>query len=652
MQPGEVRLSIDCGSVSAVAVLSWPGGRWIPVIFDDVPYLSAAVFVDQEGELVTGAAAWQRAPEYPERLVAAPVAQLREGRIGVAGRDVDPVDLVAAILRRVGDKASRVAQRPIGEVRLVVPAAWGPRRRTLMRQAAHRAGLGQPTLVEAPVAAAQRVVATGTSVLVGSYAVVCDFGGGFEASVVRRVPTGFEVLSTIEAADAGGNRIDQAIAEDLAAVGDSPAEDDTTDPLSDADRLMLLAAARTAKETLTHAATVAAGLPPPRPAVVLHSARVDALARPALFRAARATQEAIDVAEVDRSELAGVYCVGGAATPAAMRVLGDETGLTPVALDEPRMAAVLGAAEAISRAGTAADIDAPVSVPPAPRARRAAGLAVPGAASLILFLHFLFSAEPSSSRSRGYGDPYAYVLANWGELAMAATFALVTALMAATLIASSLPAERRPQAGERGELGEPVQQIGTGLLAAAAAGLAVAGMYAVAASVIFGLSTGPFLRWALLPILPLAAVAAVTAVLAARWGRIPREGWHAWLTFPVSSVACAGVGMVLVQMSMTAKVYPTYALANGLLGRFGALLLGVGAALALVRSARFRIIVAAPLATFMAAIVSWPATGLLGVMYIAAATVWWLQQVWRLLRLPGRGRVTGAAAAGTGPGRL
>jgi hypothetical protein len=85
---------------------------------------------------------------------------------------------------------------------------------------------------------------------------------------------------------------------------------------------------------------------------------------------------------------------------------------------------------------------------------------------------------------------------------------------------------------------------------------------------------------------------------------------------------------------MTAKVYPTGALLNGLVGRGGALLLGVGAALALVRSPRFRIIVAAPLGVFAAAVVSWPATGVLGVIYIAAVTVWWVQQVWRLVRAP------------------
>ena len=647
MQPRGVRLSIDCGGVSAVAVLSWPDGRWMPLLFDGVPQLPAAVYVDHGGGVVTGAAAWQRAAGCPERFVPAPVRRLGEGRIGVGDGEVDAVDLVAAILRRVAAEATRVAERPVVEVRLVVPAGWGPRRRTLVRRAAHRAGLGQPSLVEAPVAAAQRMVAGGTTVLVGAYVLVCDFGGGFEASVLRRAPTGFEVLSTIDAPDAGGAGIDEVLADELVMLGGHRPEDEdgaAAPPLSDGDRVVLLASARTAKDTLTHTAAVAAALPAPRPAVVLHSARLETLGRPVLVRAAQATREAIDAAGIGAQDLAGVYCVGGAATPLAAAVLGEEAGLSPVVVDEPQLAAVLGAAQATGRPGTAADVEPPA--PPLPPLRRALGLLVPAVASLALVTHFVFSAE-RSGRSRGFADPYAYVLANWGELAMAATFGLVAALVGATLIASTLPP---PPRGSPAGSGQASQQIGTGLLAAVAVGLAVAGLYAVGASVYFDLPTGAFLRWALLPILPVAAAATVTAVLASRWGRAPREGWHAWLNFPVTSVACAAVGMLLVQMSMTAKAYPTHALANGLVARFGGLLLGVGAAVALVRPLRYRTIVAAPLAVFTAAIVSWPATGLLGVSYVAAVAVWWLQQVWRLLRAPrsaarrrpGSGRCSGS----------
>jgi hypothetical protein len=258
---------------------------------------------------------------------------------------------------------------------------------------------------------------------------------------------------------------------------------------------------------------------------------------------------------------------------------------------------------------------------------------VSGLASLALAAHFIVSAELSRTQSRGFYDPNAYVLANWGELAMAAVFALITCLAAATLLASTLPSQdRTPQSGGSGDAG----QMGSGLLAAVALGSAIGGLYAIGASVYFDLPNGPFLRWALLPVLPIAAAVTVTAVLATRWGRTPARGWHGWLNFPAGSVLCAAAGMLLVQVSMTARVYPSGALLNDLVGRGGALLLGVGAALALVRSPRLRVIVAAPLAVFAAGIVSWPATGMLGVIYIAAATGWWLQRAWQLVRPPHR----------------
>ena len=80
---------------------------------------------------------------------------------------------------------------------------------------ARGARLGQPTLVDAPVAAAEHVLSTGVQVPMGSFVVVRDFGGGFEVSVLRRGPSGFEVLSTLADPDARGPRVDEALAERL-----------------------------------------------------------------------------------------------------------------------------------------------------------------------------------------------------------------------------------------------------------------------------------------------------------------------------------------------------------------------------------------------------------------------------------------------------
>src|SRR5258706_330196 len=79
--------------------------------------------------------------------------------------------------------------------------------------AAEQAGLGQPTLVAEPVAAAGYFVeVAGGRVPEGASLAVYDFGGGtFDASVVVRIPAGFQVLAEQGLADAGGRDVDPGI---------------------------------------------------------------------------------------------------------------------------------------------------------------------------------------------------------------------------------------------------------------------------------------------------------------------------------------------------------------------------------------------------------------------------------------------------------
>ncbi|MFU8854670.1 Hsp70 family protein [Micromonospora sp. SL1-18] len=179
--------------------------------------------------------------------------QSPEQQLTIAGKDVDTLDLVAATLRRTVAEAQQAAGDAVEEVRLVVPAGWGLRRRTWMRHAAHRAGLSQPRLIEAPVAVAGHLLAAGVQVLsVGSFIVVCDVGAGAEVSVLRRGPAGFEVLATLSDSSAGGAAIDEGLAVMLGDGG--PAG-------GDGQRWALVASVGAAKHALVDRAAVAVPLP-------------------------------------------------------------------------------------------------------------------------------------------------------------------------------------------------------------------------------------------------------------------------------------------------------------------------------------------------------------------------------------------------------
>jgi hypothetical protein len=628
MDVGEARLAIDYGTASTVAVLAWPDGRWTPLLFDGMVLLPSAVYAHPDGRLLTGGEAWQHALAAPEYVEPYPKQRIREATIELGSRKVDVLDLVAATLRRVGDEATRLAGAPPSDVRLVTPAGWGPRRRTLLRQAAHRAGIPAPTLVEAPVAAAHHLLAGGVPVAQGSCLAVCDFGAGFEATVLRRTQDGFEVLATIADADAAGDRIEHGLAEYLAST--LPAGPAQT--MSGSDRLPLLVSARTAVQALSTAAAVAVPLPAPHPPVVLTTTQVESVARPVLERAVQVTRQTIEAADVTPDQLTGVYCIGALAPmPLAARLLHEQTGLSPTVVTDAHLAAVRGAARAVGPAGGTQP--AASASPPLPPARKAVALLLPGIASLGLLSQALATAEDTGS------GPYAYVIVNWGQLAMAAVLALLTCLGGTTLAAAVLPRLDRTAAAEAGTPHADSGQVGTGLVAAAAVGLAIAGVYAITGAVYFDEDIGPFVRWAVLPAVPVAAVAAATGLLTTRLRRPPAGGWHAWLSFPTGSTVCAAAGMALVQAAMSTRVPPSFGLLVDAGARVGGLLLGIGAVLALVARPIHRVIVGAPAAVFTTAIVSAATTGILGIIYTSAAAVWWVRCLWSLAYLPGSRRV-------------
>ncbi|WP_406106265.1 DUF5954 family protein [Micromonospora globbae] len=616
--PVQAMVTVDLLSALYPAVVAWPDGAWVPLMFDGEPALPSAVLLAGDGSVLTGHQAWQAATADPQRFIPAP-RQSPEQRVTISGTDVDTLDLVAATLRRVAGEAQRAAGGAVEDVRLVVPAGWGPRRRTWMRHAAHRAGLPQPRLIEAPVAVADRLLATGVHLPVGSYTVVCDVGAGAEVTVLRRGPAGFEVLATLSDPTAGGTAIDDALTAML--VEGSPAG-------GDGRRWALVATVGAAKHALADRAAVTVPLPQGT-AMVLNTGLLEQATQPVLQRVAQLTTEAIAAAEITVQDLAGVYCIGGVARmPQLEKILTETVGVTPIVVADPATAAVRGAADAGAADAPAAGPTVEVPVPPV---RRAVAIAVPGFASLALIWQYFLTAEYNngSRELRGY---YYWVALNWGELAMAAVFALLACLGAGTLL-GSLIAAHSPTTDARSEGG----RVSLGILAAVSLGVAVAGLYAVVASQYFRLPVGAFLRWALWPITPIAVMAVAMAVVAARQWRAPHGGWSALLAVPAGSVITAAVGMVLIQYSLTADRQPDLVLWIDLAGRLGGLLLGVGVVMALVTPVVFRLILAAPLAVITATIVSGRSAGVLGVFYAIAVALWWAARLWtRLLRTSGR----------------
>ena len=615
MQTVDARLAIGYGADSTRAVLAWPDGRWQQLSFDGgQPLLSSAVHT---AGMLVGQAAWRQAASTPDGFVPAPLRT-------ITGTDDQAAsELVVATLRQVAAEAWRTVGAPVTDVRMVVPAGWGPRRRTWLRQAAYAAGLGQPRLVEAPVAAADRLLSVGVQVPVGGFLLIIDVGAGGEASVLRRAPGGFEVLSTLADLHAAAYCIDERL---IAALTDDPAP-------AGGDWWLSLAAVRAAREQLTTQTVVIVPIPG-RPPMVVHSRLVEQTAEPVWKQTATLAAQAVTAAELSIDQLAGVYLIGGAAaTPSTARVIGGILGAEPVPVAEPGIAALLGAAgiDTGAPAGVAAEPADTVQPPPL---RRAFGILLPGLASLILYCHTVFAASFNNGTPSNHPYGY-YVLATWGEFSIAAVFALVACLAAGSLLGAALTqALHRDGAATPPALSGSAGRVAGGIVLAIVTGGAIAALYGVVAGVYFGVPASRPLGWTVWPIMPIAALAAIVAWLAAGRQLTPPRGWDDLLNFPASSVALTTVGMIGLAIWWNGPIPAVIAGWSHAIGRTGGFLIGAGIACALVRHWTLRAGLGLFLALFGFVFVGAGGTNILAVLYAIAVALWWAYRLWFLLRLP------------------
>jgi hypothetical protein len=584
---------------------------------DGAGEMSTAVHVNGTG-LLTGAAAWRQAGTDPDGLVVSPL-RAGTGRVTAGGTEVEVVDLVAATLRQVAAEAQQMAGGPVDDVRLVVPAGWGPRRRTWLRHAARTAGLAVSRLVEAPVAALSQLDpgAAVDSAVACRKALVLDVGAGCEVTVVQQAPDGAEVLSTLADLGAGGDRIDAALLEALTGA--------RLDELPAGHRWAMMANIRAARQALSEQVAVTMAMPDAQAPMVVNAVQVSEAARPVFERVGELAAQALGNADLTLDQISGVYLIGGAAvTPGAAEMIAAKLGATAQPAYLPHLAALLGAADATSSDTASADVTADaLRLPPL---RRLLTLALPGLASLSLYAHFVLSADYHNGTPTYPGYGY-YVLALWGQLAVAGVLAMITFLQGAALFAALLDQHTTTGAKPAGS------RISGGIGLAIAAGLATVSLYGISAAVLFAYPITGLLRWSLLPSLPVAAAAAAVAVLAWRRRATPAGGWDHFLTFPASSMILATAGILAVGLWWHVGMPWWLNGWDSSIGLAGGLLVGVAIAFTLVRHPAARLALIVPIG-FFAMILSRKGPGIPAVMWAIAVACWWGWHAWALIRTP------------------
>ncbi|GLI02447.1 Hsp70 family protein [Phytohabitans aurantiacus] len=354
MPDDSITLGVDFGTSHTAAVLTASDGRPRQLLFDGGPQLRSAVFLDDEGELITGRDAVFAGQQRPERLEPFPKQRIDDGTVLLGSTEVPVQDLIAAVLRRVADEAARVAGAPAAQVVLTVPAIWGRRRREVFSAAA--GVFGGHRLTTEPVAAAARFLAlTGPAGRVG----VFDLGAGTcDAAVVHAMPGGdLEVVAAAGLSDAGGLDVDAAI---LGAIGAALAPRDRgtwrrlTNPDNAADRRarwQLWESVRQAKEMLSRAAVAYVPVPLFDDAVPFGREQLDEVARPVLDRTVTLIRTVLRDAGVEPGGLSALYLVGGASRmPLVAQLLQRSLGIAPVVLEQPELVVAEGAALAAASA--------------------------------------------------------------------------------------------------------------------------------------------------------------------------------------------------------------------------------------------------------------------------------------------------------------
>ena len=240
---------------------------------------------------------------------------------GSGGDDVvSAVEVAAAVLKHLKERAEDHLGEPVEHAVITVPAYFDETQRQATRDAGRLAGLNVMRLLAEPTAAA---VAYGLDREAeqrgkGTY-VVFDLGGGtFDVSVLDFDNGLFRVKATCGDTALGGDDFDDAVVSWMLAEKNLSASE-----LREADRSQLILGARRLKEELTPRAEaeIQVALSGKKYDWSLTRGAFEGLIRPILERLAEPCAKALSDAQLKPSDLDGVILVGGSTRVPAVRQL-------------------------------------------------------------------------------------------------------------------------------------------------------------------------------------------------------------------------------------------------------------------------------------------------------------------------------------------
>jgi len=361
-------LGVDLGTTYTAAAVRVDDRLQIVQLGSQRPEIPSVVYVKPDGAMLVGDAADWRGDAEPHRLVREFKRRMGDPvSIMVAGSPYSAHMLTAGLLRHVVDTVTQQQEGPPDAVTIAYPANWTSFKRDFLVQAAHLAELGEVSLRTEPEAAALQYAAT-ERIRPGETLAVYDLGGGtFDAAVLRKTATGFELLGAPEGIEhLGGSDFDEVVLDHVTAtLGPAVADLDLEDDEVVAGLARLRRDCVRAKENLSFdtEATIQVALPGLHRRVRINRSEFEARTGPPLEQTVAATRRALRSAGVEPADLRCVLLTGGASRIPLVGQLLSTAFDRPLAIDaHPEHSVALGAALATGPA----PIDRVAPISPAP----------------------------------------------------------------------------------------------------------------------------------------------------------------------------------------------------------------------------------------------------------------------------------------------
>jgi molecular chaperone HscA len=266
-------------------------------------------------------------------------------RFSAGGRDVNPMQVSAEILRALKARAEAALAEEIRDAVITVPAYFDDAQRQATKDAGRLADLNVLRLLNEPTAAA---LAYGLDARPEGTFAVYDLGGGtFDISILRLVRGVFQVLATGGDSHLGGDDFDRALAEHMIARLWPGHQVSDLDPRA---LRRLLELAEDVKMGLSTAEATAVSVPA-LPGLAAGGSfsitrrEFDDLIRPTVERTAAPCRQALKDAGIAPGELAGVVPVGGSTrVPLVRATMARLFGCEPLTGIDPDLVVAVGAA--------------------------------------------------------------------------------------------------------------------------------------------------------------------------------------------------------------------------------------------------------------------------------------------------------------------